>query len=213
MANAIICNEVEIGQEGISKNGERFLVIKRIPEKAKIKFLDSFGAEIVRTVGQVRSGAVLNPYELSVCGVGRKGICEATTKEEKMWIRLVNKYAKGKLPHFNKRWLVLEYFVEDIRTLRDYDLFDTRKGVIIFCPFGRYDRLEHLKVYHSKAHTRGVVVVDLFDKTYELYSSRFECAYERGWGNNTVFLFCHQQAERDGFKFYWASDYADLFFD
>lgn len=212
MAN-VIHNLTEVGQEGISKNGERFLVVERIPEQAKIKFLDDFGAEIVRKLEQVREGSVRNPYEISVCGVGRIGICQATQKERKMWTRLIKKHSQGKLPHFNKRWLVLEYFLDDIKTLKDYDLFDTRSGVIIFCPFNRYDRLEHLKVYHSKAHTQGVVVVDLFDKSYEVYSSRFECAWETAYSDNTIFNYCKNQAERDGYKFYWASDYADLFFE
>lgn len=201
-----ICNEIEIGQEGISESGERFLIIDRMPNSVKIKFLDEFGGEITRRVGLVKRGDVRNPYRITLEGVGRIGICNYTPEERSMWKRLCHKYAKGQLPHFNKRWLVLEYFIEDIKTLIDYDLL-CREGIIAYDPFGRYDRLEHLIISHIKTHARGVVRYDLFSKEYDVYTCREECAWETGYSANTIFHYCHNQSERDGFKFYYADEF------
>ena len=209
-----ICNIVKVGHEGITRTGERFVVTERIAENARIKFLDPFGAEIVRNARSVKQGLVRNPYEITVCGVGRHGqITDYTHKEKSYFKRMCKRYVQGKLPHLNPRWLVFEYFVQDVRQLKDYDLFLSRKHITILDPFGRYDTLKNLRVCEGDVKRKGVVVVDLFSQEFELYSSFDECAYETGYHRDTIFDFCHKQAIRDGYQYYWASDYADLFFD
>lgn len=210
----IICNTVSVGHEGITCSGERFVVTERIKKSARIKFLDQFGGEVVRQATAVKRGAIKNPYEIVVYGVGRHGqVNNYTHKEKEFWKRICKRYSEGRLPHFNPRWLVLEFWLEDTRKLRDYDLFLCRKQISIVDPFGRYDRIDHLKVYERDIRTKGVVVVDLFSQTYELYSSFDECAYEVGYHRDTIFDYCHQQAIRDGYQYYWASDYGELYFD
>lgn len=210
----IICNTVSVGHEGITCSGERFVVTERIKKSARIKFLDQFGGEVVRQATAVKRGAIKNPYEIVVYGVGRHGqVNNYTHKEKEFWKRLCKRYSEGRLPHFNPRWLVLEFWLEDTRKLRDYDLFLCRKQISIVDPFGRYDRIDHLKVYERDIRTKGVVVVDLFSQTYELYSSFDECAYEVGYHRDTIFDYCHQQAIRSGYQYYWASDYGELYFD
>lgn len=213
MANSI-CNEVRVGCVGRTVANEKFIILDIVSTRGvKIKFLDEFGAEFIRRKENVEKGTIKNPYAITTWGVGRIGICKHTHKERTFWRRLVKKYAEGELPHFNKRWLVLEYWLEDTRKVRDYDIFLTRKGYTLFDPFGRYDNINHIKVSEKSTWTNGIVVVDLFDKTYEVYTCKEECAWETGYCRSRVFAFCHEQAERDGYKFYWASDYANLFFD
>lgn len=209
-----ICNIVQVGHKGITKTGERFVILEYVKKKGyKIKFLDEYGAEIIRNQDMVKKGGVRNPYEISVCGVGRIGVCTYSYKERDFWRRVIEKYSKGKLPRLNPRWLVLEYWLEDTRKLRDYDIFLTRKGHTLFDPFMRYDNIDHIIVSENATYTRGVVVKDLFSGDYEVYSSRFECAYETGYNHDTIFEFCRDKAIRDGYQYHWASDYAELYFD
>lgn len=206
MANTIN-NEVRVGCVGRTVTNEKFIVVEIVTQsRIRIRFLDEFGAEFVRRKENVEKGTIKNPYAITSWGVGRIGICNHTDKERTFWRRLMKKYSEGKLPHFNKRWLVLEYFLEDIRTLTDYDLL-CRQGVIVYDPFGRYDRLEHLKVSLITTYARGIVRYDLFSKEYDVYTCREECAWETGYSANTIFHYCHNQSERDGFKFYYADEF------
>lgn len=206
-----ICNMVQVGHEGITQTGERFVVIERIKKDAKIKFLDDYGAEIVRGSWWVKNGKVKNPYEITTLGVGRHGNAkDYNAKELSYWKRnICKKYAQGKLPHLNKRWLVLEYFLEDVRKIKDYELFSVRKFSLTD-PFGRYDRIEHMKVSENNIDAKAIVVVDVLSNEYDLYSSRFEAEYETGWHNETILSYCKRQKEKDGYKYYFAEDYAEL---
>ncbi len=44
--------QIEVGYEGTTKQGDRFVVVEKIGKKRKIKFLDEFGAEIIRQTGK-----------------------------------------------------------------------------------------------------------------------------------------------------------------
>ena len=210
---AEICNEVKVGCVGITVSNERFVILDFVPKKGwKVKILDEFGAELYKRADVIRVGKFRNPYQISTYGIGRIGICTYTHKERTFWRRLIEKYARGESEHFNPRWLVLEYWLEDTRKLRDYDIFLSRKGYTLFDPFMRYDNINHIIVSEDSTFTRGVVVKDLFSGEYEVYQNRFECAYETGYCANSVFLLCSQQATRDGYQYFWAEDYAELYF-
>ncbi|WVR22068.1 MAG: hypothetical protein [Malazfec virus 1] len=203
----MICNEVLTGSIGISKTGEKFIIVERINKKAKIRFLDEFGAEIVRQYTSVKKGAVRNPYEILVHGCGRHGKVENYTHKEKdYWKRLCERYSQGKLPHFNPRWLVLEYWLEDTRKLKDYDLFLTC-GDSIIDPFGRFDNIDNLMVSKKNTRTYGVVVLDLFTKMWVLYESVQECALETGYHTDTIYSYCKHQRKVDGYKFFYGKEF------
>ena len=207
--------QIEVGYEGTTKQGDRFVVVEKIGKKRKIKFLDEFGAEIIRQTGSIQEGKLKNPYVISVRGVGRLGQYQrfnTTHKEKVQWKLLCKKYSEGKLPHFNTRWLVFEYWLEDVRSLKDYDLFVSRHCVTIYDPFGRYDRLSHLKVAHTQGKSRGIVIEDMFDGSYEVYLHCEEASYETGWSKDSIYDFVKEKKVRDGFKFWWASDYAEAHF-
>ena len=209
-----ICNIVQVGHEGITQHGERFVVLEFVSKKGwRVKFLDEFGAILYKRADVIRVGKFRNPYQISTYGIGRIGICTYTHKERTFWRRLIEKYARGELEHFSPRWLVLQFWLEDTRKLRDYDIFLSRKGYTLFDPFMRYDNIDHIMVSEDATFTRGVVVKDLFTGEYEVYSSRFECAYETDYCPNSIFLLCSQQAIRSGYQYYWASDYGELYFD
>ncbi len=56
--------QIEVGYEGTTKQGDRFVVVKKIGKKRKIKFLDEYGAEIIRQTGSIQEGKLKNPYVL-----------------------------------------------------------------------------------------------------------------------------------------------------
>ena len=208
-----ICNIVQVGHEGITQHGERFVILDFVPKKGwKVKFTDEFGAELYKRADVIRVGKFHNPYRASSYGIGRIGVCTYTHKERTFWRRLIEKYSQGKLPHFNPRWLVLEFWLEDTRRKRDYDIFLSRKGYTLFDPFMRYDNIDHIIVSEDSTFTRGVVVKDLFTGEYEVYQNRFECSWQTGYCANSVFLLATQQATRDGMKFYFADEFAELYF-
>lgn len=205
-------NQVRVGNICESNSGENFLIIAKYGKQILIKFIDDYGYECIRERADVRDGKVKNPYEKSAYGVGATGNIENATKnpQYKFWLNLCKRYVEGELPNLNQRWLIFEYWLEDIKTLTDYHNF-SQKGVSITDPFDLYDNVNNLKIRKRVRKDRFYVRVDLFTKDFELYSGREEASEETGYHRETITRYAKQQKVVDGFQYFYADEYAKLF--
>lgn len=212
MSSSVIKNQVKVGNICISTTGEKFLIIAKYGQQILIKFMDDNGYECIRHYNHVLSGKVKNPYAKSVHGVGALGNADNPKKNSQyeFWRNLCKRYADGELPHFNKRWLVFEYWLEDIKVLSDYDKLN-QHNVSIIDPFDLYRDVNSLKIRKYAWADRFYVRVDLFTKEIDLYMNRSEAVEDTGYFKETITKYAKQQKVVDGFQYFYAEDYAKLF--
>lgn len=204
-----INNKIEVGQFGISKSGQKCIITNLDQKRARIKFMDEFGAEIDRQRNQVKKGQVKNPYQPTVFGVGKMGnATDYTQKELKYWSYLMKRHSQGKLPNLKPRWTVFEYWLGDVRQLKDYELFHQPHGSIR-CLLDQFTLQSFLYVDTENSAEKGksVVVIDLFTNEATFYKSVKKAAEHTGWSVDSIITFCQDKAEKDGYKYCCGCDF------
>lgn len=213
MSSSVIKNQVKVGNICISTTGEKFLIIAKYGQQILIKFMDDNGYECIRHHESVRTGTVKNPYTKTVYGVGALGNVE-NPKQNSQYIfwrtKICKRYADGELPHLNQRWLVFEYWLEDIKALSDYDKLGQYR-VSVVDPFDLYNNIDNLKIRKNIKKDRSCVRVDLFTKEVDLYMNRNEAVEDTGYFKDTITSYAKQQKVVDGFQYFYADEYAKLF--
>ena len=138
------CKKVNyVGQEYETKNYGRIRVIKdlglfklydNIDQRYRlleIQFLNTGNTQVIRA-SHLSKGQIKDKYAKTVCGVGYLGEAENYTKKEyDIWYQMIHRCYNPINDHYElyggagvtvcSRWFCLEYFLEDLRKMENYD--------------------------------------------------------------------------------------------
>lgn len=198
-----VTNEYAIGTVHKNNQGCEFMIVGRVLNVIRVKFLDEFGYEYNVSATSVYRGSVINPYVITVYGKGYYGDIvnlNVHQKEKKRW----NDLLKSKM-QYPPHWNCLELFVKDLRAMdvEDYEkwLNDESKKIKLLAILEN-GVIVGFEVSDKKVPAaKKIIVKCMHNGEIQEYDSMLEASIDTGYCMDTIRKYCTLQMIVDGFQF------------
>lgn len=198
-----VANEYAIGTVHKNNQGCEFMIVGRVLNVIRVKFLDEFGYEYNVHATSVYHGSVVNPYVITAYGKGCYGDIvnlNVHQKEKKRWHNLL----KSKM-QYPSHWNCLELFVKDLRAMdvKDYEkwLNDESKKVKLLAILEN-GVIVGFEVSDKKVPVaKKITVKCMYNGEIQEYDSMLEASIATGYCMDTIRKYCKLQMIVDGFQF------------
>lgn len=204
MSNQNDCDKKYYGIGTVLKSNQgcEYVIVGRVLNVVRIKFLDEHAYEYNVSISNICTGNVRNPYAITQNGKGYYGIIEGLNvhkREKKRWSDML----KTKLD-YPPTWNCLEFFVKDLRAMNieNYEEWlkdETKKLKLVSIVDGNY--IIGFEVTEQATNSKRVEIECVYNGEKRVFGSILEASIETGYCMDTIRKYCTLCMVVDGFKY------------